>query len=261
MDLSLKGRHALVCGASQGIGQATAIQLASLGCNVTVLARNHAKLQSLRPILMNAGARETHMLAADLDDPAGLDAAVRDHLQKTGPIHILVNNTGGPASAPLLDVKPEDLLKPYTRHLVASHTLVRALLPGMKEAGYGRIVNVLSTSVREPIAGLGVSNTIRAAMASWAKTLSRELPPGITINSILPGYTDTERLSELSGQMAQKQGKSPADIAKGWIQLTPEGRLGQPEELGAVIAFLCSPAASFIRGVALPVDGGRLNAI
>lgn len=261
MDLSLRGRHALVCGASQGIGQATAVALAELGATVTVLARNPAKLASLRPILMQAGATETHMLVADLDDRAGLKAAVQDHLAKAGPIHILVNNTGGPPSGPLLDAKEEDFLKAYGRHLLASHLLVQLLAPGMRQAGYGRIVNVLSTSVREPIPGLGVSNTIRATVASWAKTLSRELPPGVTINSVLPGYTDTERLSELSASMAARQGKSPKDVAKGWVDVTPEGRLGRPEELGNVIAFLCSPAASFVRGVVLPVDGGRLHSI
>lgn len=201
------------------------------------------------------------MIVADLDDRAGLRQAVAEHLEKAGPIHILVNNTGGPHSASLLEATEEDFLKPYGRHLLASHLLVQLLVPGMKEAGYGRIVNVLSTSVREPIPGLGVSNTIRATMASWAKTLSRELPPGVTINSVLPGYTDTERLTELAHTMAARQGRSPKEVAKGWVDVTPEGRLGRPEEIGGVIAFLCSPAASFVRGVALAVDGGRLNSI
>jgi 3-oxoacyl-[acyl-carrier protein] reductase len=261
VDLDLKGRHALVCGASQGIGKAAALELASLGCTVTLLARSPDKLAALRPILQRAGARETHMLVADLDDRAGLERAVKDHVAKVGPIHILLNNTGGPPSGPLLEAKDEDFLKPYGRHLLASHLLVQILAPGMKEAGYGRIVNVLSSSVREPIQGLGVSNTIRATMASWAKTLSRELPPGITINSILPGYVDTERLTELSTQMGLRSGKGSNAVRQGWTDATPEGRLGRPEELGAVIAFLCSPAASFVRGVVLPVDGGRLFSI
>lgn len=261
MDLSLKGRHALVCGASAGIGQAAAVQLASLGASVTVLARNHAKLQSLRPILMQAGATETHMLAVDLTDHAALSREVRAHLERSGPIHILVNNTGGPHSLPILEAQPKDFIDAFHSHLHASHLLTQLLVPGMREAGYGRIVNVLSTGVREPIPGLGVSGTVRSAMASWAKTLSRELPPGVTINSVLPGYTETERLSELALQMAGRQGKSPSDIAKQWVAVTPEGRLGRPEEIGAAIAFLCSPAASFIRGVVLPVDGGRLNSI
>jgi 3-oxoacyl-[acyl-carrier protein] reductase len=257
----LAGRHALVCGASAGIGRAAAIALAERGATLTVLARRNEQLQALRPILMNAGARETHALAADLDDRPGLRAAVSAHLEKTGPVHVLLNNTGGPPSAPLLDAREEDFLKPYGRHLLASHVLAQLVVPGMKEAGYGRIVNVLSSSVREPIPGLGVSNTIRAAMASWAKTLSRELPPGITVNSILPGYVDTERLSELALSMAKARGVGPNDVRKGWVDATPEGRLGRPEELGRVIAFLCSPEASFVRGAVIPVDGGRLWSI
>jgi 3-oxoacyl-[acyl-carrier protein] reductase len=261
VDLDLTGRHALVCGASQGIGQAAAVELAALGATLTVLARSPQKLAALRPILHKAGARETHMLVADLEDRAGLKTAVAGHLEKAGPIHILLNNTGGPPSGPLLEAKEEDFLKPYGRHLLASHLLAQLLVPGMKEAGYGRIVNVLSSSVREPIVGLGVSNTIRAAMASWAKTLSRELPPGITVNSILPGYVDTERLKHLETEMGLRTGKGSAAVRQGWIDATPEGRLGKPSEIGSAIAFLCSPAASFIRGVVLPVDGGRLFSI
>ena len=258
---ALRGRHALVCGASTGIGRAAALELARMGCAVTALARREDALAGVVEELRKAGAPQAHALVADLDDRAALRERVQRHAQQHGPVHILVNNTGGPPSGPLLDAKDDEFLKAFGRHLLASHLLVQALLPGMRQAGYGRIVNVLSTSVREPIPGLGVSNTVRAAMASWAKTLSRELPPGITINSVLPGYTDTERLSALADQMADRQGKSPADIEKGWIAVTPEGRLGRPEEIGAAIAFLCSPAASFVRGIVMPVDGGRLNTI
>jgi len=260
MDLALRGRHALVCGATAGIGHAAALELARLGATVTALARRKDALDATVAALRKAGAPHAHALVADLDDRAGLRNAVEAHLGAHGPVHILVNNQGGPPSGPLLDATEADLLKAYGRIQLASHLLLQLTLPGMRAAGYGRIVNVLSTSVREPIAGLGIGNTVRASMAAWAKTLSRELPPGVTINSVLPGYTDTERLGELAEQMAAKQGKAPADVAKGWVAVTPEGRLGRPEELGAVIAFLCSPAASFVRGVALPVDGGRLNA-
>lgn len=257
----LHGRHALVCGASAGLGRAAALALAERGATLTLLARRNSELQAMRPVLKNAGAGETHVLTADLDDRKGLRAKVSAHLETAGPIHILLNNTGGPKAGLLLDAQEEDFLVPYGRHLLASHLLVQLLLPGMREAGYGRIVNVLSSSVREPIPGLGVSNTIRATMASWAKTLSRELPPGITINNVLPGYIETERLAEVALGVAKTKGVGPSAVRQGWIDSTPEGRIGRPEEVGKVVAFLASPAASFIRGATIPVDGGRLWSI
>ncbi len=259
--MSLDGKHALVCGASKGIGRAAATQLARMGAEVTVLARSEARLDALRLELLKHGAPKAHALALDLDSRDGLRDAIRNHIGTYGDVHVLVNNTGGPPSGPLLEATEEQFHQAFGRHLLASHALVQETLPGMKEAGFGRIVNVLSTSVREPIMGLGVSNTVRAAMASWAKTLSRELPPGVTINSVLPGFTATERLESLANQVATRTGQTEDDVEKGWIASTPEGRLGKPEELGAAIAFLCSPEAAFIRGVVLPVDGGRLHAI
>jgi len=261
VELSLKGRHALVCGASAGIGRAAALELAMLGCSVSPLARSADKLRDLSVELVEAGAGGAHPLVADLDNRPGLKVAVEGHVKKHGPVHILVNNQSGPHGGPLLSATEEELLHAYGRIQLASHLLVQLTVPGMKAAGFGRIVNVLSTSVREPIPNIGVGNTVRASMASWAKTLSRELPPGVTINSVMPGYTDTERLSELAQDVSSRTGKSIADVQKGWIAAQPEGRLGRPEEIGAAIAFLCSPAASFIRGHVLAVDGGRLNSI
>lgn len=261
MDLSLKGRHALVCGASAGIGRAAALELAKLKCTITALARSQDKLALLVKELKKAGAPAAYALVADLDDRPALRKKVAAHLRKHGPPHILINNQSGPHGGALLDASEEEILHAYGRIQLASHALVQLTVPGMKAAGYGRIINVLSTSVREPIANLGVGNTVRASMASWAKTLSRELPPGITINSVMPGYTDTERLAELAQATSARTGRKVDDIRRAWIDAQPEGRLGRPEEIGAVIAFLCSPAASFVRGVVLPVDGGRLNAI
>ncbi len=258
MDLDLTGLHALVCGASQGIGRAAAAELAGMGADVTLLARRRDALEKAAAQLPGSGAR--HVLAVDLDDRDAAEAAIADHVAQH-PVHIVINNTGGPPGGPLLEATDDDFLTPYGRHLLMAHRIIRVTLPAMKDAGFGRIVNVLSTSVREPIPNLGVSNTIRATMASWAKTLSRELPPGVTINNVLPGFTDTERLSSLAQANAQRQGSSPDDVRAAWLASVPEGRLGRPEELGAAVAWLCSPAAAFIRGQSLAVDGGRLASI
>jgi 3-oxoacyl-[acyl-carrier protein] reductase len=257
----LEGRHALGAGGSQGIGLAAAEAIGAMGASVTLVARNPERLSAARERVLAAGAPAAFMLQADLDDRAALAEAVVNHLDRHGPVQVLVNNTGGPASGRLLDATEEEMVAAFGRHIGSAQLLVQHCLPGMQEARWGRIVNVISTSVREPIPGLGISNIVRAGMASWAKTLSRELPPGITINSVLPGYTDTERLNVLKEQMAKRGGTSADDVARRWIEATPEGRLGQPQELGAAIAFLCSPRASFIRGIVMPVDGGRLMSI
>ena len=261
MNQELQGRAALVCGASKGIGRASALALAERGAAVTVLARNGEALEALLPELRAAGASAARALVADLEDQAALAASVDALLEAEGSQHILLNNTGGPPPGLLLEAEPEDFLKALSRHLLASHLLVRKLVPGMAAAGYGRIVNVISTSVREPLPRLGVSNTTRGAMAAWAKTLARELPPGVTINSVLPGFTDTERLSSLAATLAAQQGVEAAEVFTTWRGMVPEGRLGTAAELGAVVAFLVSPAAAYVRGVCLPVDGGRLNSI
>jgi len=261
MDLSLEGRHALVCGASSGIGRATALELARLGARVTALARSREKLEALTIDLKQAGSPEARFVVADLSIRPALKRHVEQLLSEAGPVHILLNNSGGPRSGPILEAEESEFLEAFNQHVLASHQLVRLCLPGMRDAGYGRIINVISTSVREPIAALGVSNTIRGAMASWAKTVSKELPPGVTINNILPGYTATDRLHVLSLAMAEKTGRSVSEVEEDWIRSIPERRIARPDELAGVIAFLASPAAAYIRGVSLPVDGGRLNSI
>ena len=255
----LRGRHALVCGASKGIGRATALALATMGAEVTVLARNEAALKQVVEEI-EAQDEVAHLCVADLDQQDQLGAAI-DQIVAERPVHIVINNTGGPASGPLVAAEASALTQAFQRHVLSAHAIMQRTLPGMKEAGYGRFINVLSTSVREPIPNLGVSNIIRGAMASWAKSLSRELPGGITINNVLPGYTDTDRLSTLAQAVGDRTGKTADQVRAGWIDLTPEGRLGRPEELAAAITFLASPHASFVRGVSLPVDGGRLKSI
>lgn len=261
MEIRLDGRHALVCGASSGIGRAAAVAIASLGAEVTVLARSEGRLEALLPELRAAGAPEARALVADLDDRQATGPRIERLLADHGPVHVLVNNTGGPPSGPLLGATEDDFLRAFGRHLFAAHALVKATLPGMAAAGYGRIINVTSTSVREPIPMLGVSNTTRAAMAAWAKTLSNELPPGVTINTVLPGSTATGRLDALADGVAAARGSTRQDVLAEWASAAPEGRLGRPDELGAVIAFLASPASSFVRGVVIPVDGGRTRSI
>ncbi|MFT7485349.1 MAG: 3-oxoacyl-[acyl-carrier protein] reductase [Candidatus Paceibacteria bacterium] len=259
-NLILEGKHALVCGASKGIGRATAKLLAARGAEVTLLARSVDALQTLKAEIEADGGK-ARALIMDLEDRSTLIEGLEKLSSDAPAVNILINNTGGPPGGPLLAAEVGAMETALGRHLFASHTLVQALLPGMKSEGYGRIINVLSTSVREPIPNLGVSNLTRAAVASWAKTLSSELPPGVTINNVLPGFTDTERLGSLGEATATRLGKSPEEVRQGWIAQIPEGRLAQPEETAEAIAFLASPAGAYIRGHSIPVDGGRLRSI
>ena len=259
-DLSLTGRHALVCGASAGIGRATALTLAAMGAEITALARRADRLDALVTEITAAGGR-ARALVADMDDRGALSDHIDALLGAHGPVHVLINNTGGPPGGPLLEATEAAFLNALGRHLFVGHLLVRKCLPGMRASGFGRVVNILSTSVREPIPNLGVSNITRSAVAAWAKTLSRELPPGVTINNVLPGFTDTERLDALRAGNAARTATSEDQVQSGWMDQVPEGRLGTPAELAAAVALLVSPAGGFLRGVSLPVDGGRLRGI
>ncbi len=258
--LSLTGHHALVCGASKGIGRATAELLAARGALVTLLARSAEALEALqRDIEKNGGT--ARRVTADLGDREALSGVVDALIGEPLTIDILINNTGGPPGGPLLEAPVEAIEAALAQHLFAAHVLVGKLLPGMRESGYGRIINILSTSVREPIPNLGVSNLTRAAMASWAKSVSVELPPGITINNILPGFTDTDRLGALCHATAERTERSPDAVMADWLAQIPEGRLADPAETAEAVAFLASPAAAYVRGHSLPVDGGRLRSI
>ena len=254
MDLTLDGRHALVCGASEGIGLATAHELALLGADVTLLARRAEVLTEAAAALPRKQGQQHAWIAADV--------ARSDALAAGRPVQILVNNTGGPPGGPAHTAAIAEFEDAFRKHLVANHLLLQAVLPGMRAANWGRVVNVVSTSVREPIPNLGVSNTIRGAVASWSKTLSRELAPfGITVNNVLPGFTDTGRIERLVRARAEATGMPETDVAEGMRQAVPAGRFARPEEVGGVIAFLCSPAAGYINGVSLAVDGGRMQSI
>ena len=261
MARELEGRRALGTGASAGIGRAAALELASKGCSVTVLARSASKLESLAADLRAAGAAEAWALEADLENRESLRRIVDAHLASTGPIEILVNNAGGPPGGPILDAAETDFLRAFGRLLMAPHLLVQLLLHGMKTKGYGRIINVVSTSVREPLPNLGVSNTVRGATAAWAKTLAKELPAGITINNVLPGATATERLEKLELSNAERTGRTLEQVRADMVKAIPEGRVAEAKEVAALIAFLASPSAAYIRGQSIAADGGRLNAI
>ncbi len=258
MNNQLNGRRAIVGGASQGIGRACAIELAKLGAEVTVIARDESALNETVLALSSESGQTHRYMVADFNDPPTLQTRVAGHIEQFGPITILVNNTGGPPHGALTEATPEQFVKAISDHIVCNQLLVQAVLPGMKKQQYGRIINIISTSVIAPIKGLGVSNTTRGAVANWGRTMAGELAPlGITVNNILPGYTSTARLQSLFESKAQKAGKSAKEIERGVIESIPMGRLADPSEIGAVVAFLASPAASYLTGVNLPVDGGR----
>ena len=244
----MKGKRALVCGASAGIGRAIAVDLAKAGVTVFALARRADKLASLQ-------AFGIHPICADLD--VREEALRRVALQL--PIQILINNTAGPKSGALLDAQEQDFLQAFSRHVLVAHRLTQLLLPGMIEANFGRIINIISTSVYEPIPNLGVSNTIRGAMASWAKSVSRELPTCVSINNVLPGFTDTERLRYLQAVRAEATGVSVTQVQGKWREQVPLQRFAQPEEIAQAVRFLIE--STYVHGISLAVDGGRLRSI
>lgn len=262
MNLDLTGKHALVCGGSQGIGLAAARELALLGADVTLLARSHDALeQALAQLPRPSSAQRHGHVVADMNEHAALRVRI-EAIANNGPVHIVVNNSGGPPSGPAHSATLDAFHTAFNQHVLAAQIILQATLAGMQGAGYGRIVNVISTSVKEPIANLGVSNTIRGAMASWAKTLARELgPSGITVNNVLPGYTRTQRLEQILGDRAQATGQDAEAVSAAMLATVPARRFADAGEIGAVIAFLASPAAGYVNGVNIPVDGGRTQSL
>ncbi len=262
MDLDLAGKHALVCGASQGIGLASAIELAKLGADVTLLARRADVLEELTAQLPRTHDAQQHgWIAADAGETATLRASV-DVLVAERAVHVLINNSGGPPPGTVRGATEDAFLAAYRAHLLANQTLAEAVVPGMIAAGYGRIINIISTSVKEPIAGIGVSNVTRGAVASWAKTLARELAPHeITVNNVLPGSTRTPRIKQIIAARSQKTGDSTDAVTTEMEAEIPMGRFADPSEVAAAVAFLASPAASYITGINVPVDGGRTRSL
>jgi len=262
MNIDLTNNTAVVCGSTQGIGKAIALQFAASGANVILVSRNEERLREVLRELSKAKTQNHSFIVADFSDPENLKNKLYNYTSEHPPVHILVNNTGGPKIGEALKAETSEFTDAFRNHLVCNQILVQALVGGMKKGKYGRIINIISTSVKQPIPNLGVSNTIRAAVASWAKTLSRELAPfGITVNNILPGATKTERLYSLFKTRSESSGQSVEEIANQWLEEIPAGRFGEPEELAYAAVFLASPLAGYINGVSLQVDGGRLNCI
>jgi 3-oxoacyl-[acyl-carrier protein] reductase len=260
MNLNLENKNALVCGSTQGIGKAAAIALASEGVIVTLVARNESKLKE---VIKQLPKSQNHdYIVADFMNPEALKLKVENYILQNHGFHILINNTGGPRSGPIIDASLGAFEDAFTQHLKCNHVLAQLTVPFMKETSYGRIINIISTSVKEPIEGLGVSNTIRNAVGNWSKTLSFELGHlGITVNNVLPGFTETERLNEIIKVKAKQSKTGIEEMAAIMKTHTPARRFAKPEETASAVVFLASEAASYINGVNIPVDGGRTKSL
>ncbi|QNJ96862.1 SDR family oxidoreductase [Constantimarinum furrinae] len=261
MNLNLTNRNAMVCGSTAGIGKASALQLAKLGATITLVARDEEKLKTTLLELPFLEGQKHNYLVADFSDPEGLKEKVIEAAQNKT-FHILINNTGGPKGGAIFAADTEEFTRAFSQHLICNQILVQALVPGMKETDYGRIINIISTSVKQPIDGLGVSNTIRGAVANWSKTLANELGQyGITVNNVLPGFTATDRLEDIVLNASKKMNKTQAEATEFMKGLVPARRFAQPGEIANAVAFLASEAASYINGINLPVDGGRTKSL
>lgn len=261
MNLSLENKTAIVCGSTQGIGKAAAMELAQLGANVVLVARNEDKLKAVLSELDSSQGQSHAYISADFSKPETLKSKVEAFVEGKS-INVLINNTGGPAGGPAHGADVSEYLSAFNNHLVCNQIMVQSVLESMKTSGYGRIINVISTSVKQPLNGLGVSNTIRGAVANWSKTLANELGQfNITVNNVLPGATNTVRLQSIAENKAEKTGQNADDVLAQMASIVPMKRIAQPEEVANAIAFLASPAASYINGINIPVDGGRTGCL
>jgi 3-oxoacyl-[acyl-carrier protein] reductase len=262
MNLDLKGKRAIVCGSTDGIGKAIAIELANMGAEITLIARNEDKLKNTVSELSLQNDQRHDYLCADFDHPNQVQDVIDEYVKKSGNIEILINNSGGPAAGKAIEANVEEYRLAFNRHLICNQIISKAVVPKMKTVGYGRIINIISTSVKSPLPNLGVSNTVRGAVANWAKTLSVELASfGITVNNVLPGATHTGRLTSIIKNKAQKSGITEQDSENHMLSEIPAGRFAAPEEVAAAACFLASPSAGYINGINLPVDGGRLSCL
>ncbi len=261
MNLDLKNKNAMICGGTAGIGKASAMQLAAMGASITIVARNEEKLKATIALLPTQDNQTHAYVVADFTNPAQLKEHVTAAATKKN-YHILLNNTGGPKGGPIFSAETSEFINAFSMHLECNQILVQALVPGMKEDAYGRIINVISTSVKQPIDGLGVSNTVRGAVASWSKTMANELGQyGITVNNVLPGFTATDRLASIISNAAKRFDGSQEKATAFMKSIVPAKRFAEPEEVADAIAFLASPAAGYINGINLPVDGGRTKSL
>lgn len=260
--MELSNKHAFICGSTQGIGLATAELMASRGAKITLVARNEQRLKELVSLLPNPEGQQHDYLCADFSKPDELKASVSNYIKAGNQPDILVNNTGGPAGGPIINADVQEFLDAFQQHLICNHILVQALYTGMKDKGWGRIINVISTSVKQPLDGLGVSNTVRGAVANWSKTLANELGQfNITVNNVLPGATSTIRLQSLAEIKSSKTGESVESILGAMANQSPMKRIAEAAEIAEAIAFLASDRASYINGINVPVDGGRTKSL
>lgn len=261
MNLSIANKNAVICGSTQGMGLACAHLLAGLGANCILIARNEeALITAIAQLPTDLGQQHSYAVA-DFSKVDAVHQAI-NKITATTTIEILINNSGGPQPGPITDASSKQFQDAFNQHLICNQILCQAVIPGMKAASYGRIINIISTSVKTPLANLGVSNTIRAAVASWAKTLSNEVGQyHITVNNVLPGLTRTLRYDKLVENASTKSGQSLESVEEGLLSSIPLKRIGTAEEIANVIAFLASPAASYVTGTSIRVDGGRTPAI
>ena len=259
MNINLVGKRAFVGGSSQGIGLASAQLLAEAGASVVLTARNEKDLQeAIKTLAVKDETQKHDLLVIDYADPKTAESTVSEYISLGNNIDILINNSGGPAPAPLITEGADKITSTFVQHVVSSQLIAQAVVHHMKRSGWGRIINIISTSVKTPLPGLGVSNIVRGAMASWSKTLAGELAPlGITVNNVLPGSTATARMDKIIAADAEKTGKSLDEVTRLHESQIPMQRFGKPEEVAAAVLFLASQSASYITGINIPVDGGR----